>query len=661
MTNNVQEGTKLWEPSKKFIEQTNMKRYMEWLKENRQLTFESYEELWEWSVTEIEDFWESIWEFFDIKASAPYQSVLRERKMPGAEWFNGAKLNYAEHVFRNMKANKTAIISKSELRPMQEMSWQTLYEKVSAFAAGLKAAGIKSGDRVVSYIPNIPEATIAFLACASIGATWSSCSPDFGSPTVIDRFKQIEPKILLAVDGYRYGGKDFDRMDTVRQIQAAIPSLEKTILLPYLSTNPDVSSLQKAILWDEFIGQHKNASLTYEQVPFDHPLWVLYSSGTTGLPKAIVQGQGGILLEHLKMLALHSDLGAEDNFFWFTTTGWMMWNVVVGALLTGSTILLYDGNPGYPNLDVMWQFAEDTKMTVFGTSASYLLSCRNEGLRPKDKFNLEHLQNVSSTGSPLPPEGFEWVYKHVKSDLWLASMSGGTDLCTAFVTSSPLLPVHAGEIQCAALGSKVKAYNEDGVAVVDEVGELVVSEPMPSMPLYFWNDENNERYYESYFDTFPGVWRHGDWIKITPRGSCQIYGRSDSTINRGGIRMGTSEIYSAVESIDGIEDSLVVDVSDEKGKAYMPLFVVLQEGVVLDDALKAEIAARIRKHCSPRHVPNDVFAIDEVPRTLNGKKLEVPIKKILMGFPLEKAVNKGSMSNPETLDYFIEFAKKMEN
>ncbi|PWA05290.1 acetoacetate--CoA ligase, partial [Pueribacillus theae] len=577
MSEIVKEGTLLWEPSEEFKSQSNIVRYMNWLKENKQLSFETYEELWNWSVTEVEDFWESLWEFLEIKASTPYTKVLSSHNMPGAKWFEGAKLNYTEHVFRNLRPEQPAILSKSEIRPLQEMTWQELYDQVASFAAGLKEAGIKSGDRIVAYIPNIPEAAIAFLACASIGATWSSCSPDFGSPTVVDRFKQIEPKILIAVDGYRYSGKDFNRMEAVKQIQDAIPSLEKTILLPYLTENPAINTLKNAEFWDDFTKSHQNATLTYEQVPFDHPLWVLYSSGTTGLPKAIVQGQGGIILEHLKKGIFHSDLKEDDRFFWFTTTGWMMWNVVVGALLSGSTILLYDGNPGYPTLDVIWEFAEETGMTVFGTSASYLLNCMNKGIKPKEKYDVSRIKSIMATGSPLPPEGFKWVYDNVNSEVWLASASGGTDVCTAFVLGSPILPVYTGLIQCRGLGAKVEAFDEEGHAVIDEVGELVVTEPMPSMPLFFWNDKDGSRYHESYFDMYPGVWRHGDWIKITTSGSCQIYGRSDSTINRGGIRIGTSEIYSAVEGVEGVADSLVVDVSNEKGNAVMPLFVVLDE------------------------------------------------------------------------------------
>lgn len=647
------EGIRLWEPSEKWKTESNLTHYIEWLKTHKQKSFSAYDELWEWSVTEIESFWESLWEYFDIQTSTPYHRVLSSESMPGAKWFEGAKLNYAEHIFRNLKADEIALIAKSELRPLQEKTWQELYDEVALFAQRLKEAGIKSGDRVVAYMPNIPETIVAFLACASIGAIWSSCSPDFGSPTVIDRFKQIEPKLLIAIDGYRYGGRDFHRLETVMQIERAIPSLEKTIVLPYLEKNPKLSNLKFGQLWADFVGEQQKAQLKFEQLPFDHPLWVLYSSGTTGLPKAIVQGHGGILLEHLKKSIFHSNLKENDRFFWYTTTGWMMWNVVVSSLLAGSTAVLYDGNPSYPSMYTLWEFAEESNMTVFGTSASFLLMCMNHEVKPKERYQLPYLKSVMSTGSPLPPEGFQWVYKNVKADLWLASVSGGTDICTAFVGGCPLLPVHAGLIQCRALGASVQAFDEEGKPVINELGELVVTKPMPSMPIYFWNDPDGKRYFDSYFDMYPGIWRHGDWIKIQADGSCQIYGRSDSTINRGGIRIGTSEIYRAVESVTGVSDSLVVDISDEKGNSYMPLFVVLKEGFALTDELKAQISQHIRKQCSPRHVPNAIFEIKEVPRTLNGKKLEVPIKKLFMGVPIEKAVNKGAMSNPHTLEFFI--------
>lgn len=652
------EGALLWEPSEEFKANANITRYMGWLKDEKGLDFGEYADLWEWSVTDLEGFWASIWEYCGVKASEPYSEVLAKREMPGAEWFTGARLNYAEHAFLKANPDEPAILHRSETRPLGEVSWRELREKTAALAAGLRALGVGRGDRVVAYVPNVPEALAALLACASIGAIWSSCSPDFGAGSVVDRFKQIEPKVLLAVDGYRYGGKDYDRAQVVSRLQKEITSLEKTIVLPYLNEDPDTSGLEDVVFWDDLLAEHEGAELTFEQVPFDHPLWVLYSSGTTGLPKAIVQSQGGILLEHLKKLTLHVDLSPGDRLFWFTTTGWMMWNFVAAGLLAGATAVLYDGNPGYPDMNVLWKFAEESGMTVFGTSASYITSCMKAGLEPGRDYDLSRLKAVGSTGSPLPPEGFEWVYEHVGRDIWLFSTSGGTDLCTAFVGGVPLLPVRTGELQARSLGAKVEAFDADGKPLIDEVGELVITEPMPSMPIYFWNDEGGERYRESYFDMYPGVWRHGDWIKVKSDGACVIYGRSDSTINRGGIRMGTAEIYSAVEKVDEVQDSLVVDIQTAD-KAFMPLFVVLKEGVELDDDLKKRINGRIREDCSPRHVPNEIFAVEEIPKTLNGKKLEVPVKKILSGAPPEEAASKDSLANPESLDRFAELARNI--
>ena len=653
------EGTLLWEPSEESRENSRMSRYLKWLEDEKGHSFDGYGELWEWSVTDLEGFWASMWEFCEVEASRPYEKVLAKREMPGAEWFTGAELNYAEHVFRNARPDEPALVHKAELRPLDQTSWVELREKVGAVAAGLKGMGVERGDRVVAYLSNVPEAVVAFLACASLGAVWSSCSPDFGVGSVTDRFAQIEPKVLFAVDGYRYGGKDFDRTEAVAKIQDEIPTLEKTIVLPYLNAEPDLDALHNVIVWDELLAENEGAELSFEQVPFDHPLWVLYSSGTTGLPKAIVHSQGGILLEHLKKVYLHIDLGPGDRFFWFTTTGWMMWNLLVSSLLAGATATLYDGNPGHPDMNALWEFAEETGMTHFGTSASYLTSCMNAGIEPGRNFDLSALKGVGSTGSPLPPEGFEWVYGNVKEDLWLYSTSGGTDLCTAFVGGVPLLPVHAGELQARSLGMSVQAFDEEGNPVVDEVGELVITQPAPPMPIYLWNDPEGDRYRESYFDVYPGVWRHGDWIKIKHSGSCVIYGRSDSTINRGGIRMGTSEIYSAVEKVEEVQDSLVIDIHKSDGSAFMPLFVVLNEGTELDDDLKDKIKHSIRENASPRHVPNEVFAVPDIPKTLNGKKLEVPVKKILSGTPPEEAASKDSLSNPESLDTFAEFSEKI--
>jgi acetoacetyl-CoA synthetase len=654
------EGILLWEPSEEFRENANISRYIEWLEKEKGRSFDDYEELWEWSVTELGEFWASIWEYFDVKASKPYARVLSSREMPGAKWFEGAELNYAEHVFRNARPDEPAVLHQSELRSLSDMTWRELQEKVAALAAGLESLGVSRGDRVVAYVPNVPEALVAFLACASLGAIWSSCSPDFGVGSVVDRFAQIEPKVLFAVDGYRYGGKDYGRTEVVARLQEEIPSLEVTVVLTYLEEEPDTINLENVVLWDELLLGNEGAELRFEQVSFDHPLWVLYSSGTTGLPKALVQGHGGILLEHLKKVYLHIDLTPEDRFFWFTTTGWMMWNVVVSGLLAGSTILTYDGNPGHPDMNALWEFAEKTGMTCFGTSAGYLTSCMKARIEPGRDFDLSALKSIGSTGSPLPPEGFDWIYQNVKEDLWLFSTSGGTDLCTAFVGGCPLLPVRSGELQCRSLGAKVEAFDEEGNSLVDEVGELVITEPMPSMPLYLWNDPDGERYRESYFDVYPGVWRHGDWIKIKPEGSAVIYGRSDSTINRGGVRMGTSEIYRAVEKVEEVQDSLVVDLQKPDGSAHMPLFVVLEEGVELDEDLVGKIRKSIRDTTSPRHVPDEVLRVPDVPRTLNGKKLEVPVKKILSGTPPEKAASKDSLSNPDSLDTFVGFTERFE-
>jgi acetoacetyl-CoA synthetase len=651
---------KLWEPPAELVEQARMSEYMRWLEAERGRRFDGYHELWRWSVEDLEEFWDSIWDFFGVQADGERGAVLSGRQMPGAEWFPGTELNYAEHVFAGKEDAEPAILHASELRELGELSWGELRAQVAAVAAGLRGLGIERGDRVVAYLPNVPEAIVAFLATASIGATWSSCSPDFGPASVIDRFAQIEPKVLFTVDGYRYGGRDFDRRDVVAELQAAMPSLRRTVVLPYLDLDPDLSPLRDATRWDELLATGEGAELSFERVPFEHPLWVLYSSGTTGLPKAIVQGQGGILLEHLKKLNLHVDAHPGDRLFWFTTTGWMMWNFLVSGLLTRAAIVLYDGNPGHPDMGVLWDLAARAGVTMFGTSASYIAACMKAGVEPGEGRDLSRLKAVGSTGSPLSPEGFDWIYAQLGADTWLFSTSGGTDLCTAFVGGTPLLPVYRGELQARALGAAVEAWDEDGNSVIDEVGELVVTEPMPSMPVRFWGDEDGSRYRASYFEHYPGVWRHGDWIEITSRGTAVIYGRSDSTINRSGIRMGTSEIYRAVLGVDAIVDALVVDVPRPGTEGWMPLFVVLREGAELDDGLRRELARRVRETCSPRHVPDEVFAIAEVPRTLSGKVLEVPVKRILMGTPPEQAASRDSLANPAALDYFVELAGSLD-
>jgi acetoacetyl-CoA synthetase len=650
---------KLWEPSAALIERSRMTEFMGWLERERELSFVGYDELWRWSVDDLEAFWSAIWDFFGVQADGGYDRVLSSREMPGAEWFAGTSLNYAEHVFTGKDDAEAAILHASELRELGELSWGELRTQVAAVAAGLRSLGVERGDRVVAYMPNVPEAIVAFLASASLGAIWSSCSPDFGPASVIDRFAQIEPKVLFAVDGYRYGGKDFDRREVLAELQAAMPGLARTVVLPYLEPQPDLSALRDAMRWDELLTAREGAELAFERVPFDHALWILYSSGTTGLPKAIVQGHGGILLEHLKKLHLHVDAHPGDRLFWFTTTGWMMWNFLVSGLLTRAAIVLYDGNPGHPDMGVLWDLAGRAGVTMFGTSASYIAACMKAGVEPGAGRDLGRLNAVGSTGSPLSPEGFDWVYEQLGADTWLFSTSGGTDLCTAFVGGTPLLPVYRGELQARALGAAVEAWDEGGKAVIDEVGELVVTEPMPSMPVRFWGDDDGSRYRASYFEHYPGVWRHGDWIEITSRGTAVIYGRSDSTINRSGIRMGTSEIYRAVLGIDDVLDALVVDLPRPGTEGWMPLFVVLREGAELDDDLRREIARRVREHCSPRHVPDEVFQIAEVPRTLSGKVLEVPVKRILGGTPPERAASRDSLANPAALDWFVDLAASL--
>jgi acetoacetyl-CoA synthetase len=653
---------KLWEPTEETIDRSQLTRYAEWLQRERGVSADSYDQLWQWSVEDLEDFWRSIWDYFEVQADGDPDPVLPERVMPGARWFENTQLNYAEHIFRGKADDEVAVLHASELHQLTELRWGELREQVAAVAEGLRALGVEKGDRVAAYLPNGAEALIAFLATSSLGAIWSSCSPDFGPSSVVDRFAQIEPKVLFAVDGYRYGGKDFDRRETVAEIAAQIPSLQRVVAVPYLSQSPDLSPLEERddvaepMTWGQLTDLGAGVPLRFERVPFDHPLWVLYSSGTTGLPKAIVQGHGGILLEQLKKLNLHLDAQEGDRVFWFTTTGWMMWNFLVGCLLTPASIVLYDGNPGHPDMGVLWDLAAQTGVTCLGTSASYIAACMKDGVEPSSGRDLSRLRSVGSTGSPLSPEGFEWVYEHVGRDTWLFSTSGGTDVCTAFVGGVPTLPVYRGELQGRALGCKIEAFNEDGEAVIDEVGELVITEPMPSMPVFFWGDEDGSRYRASYFEMYPGIWRHGDWIEITHRGTAIIYGRSDSTINRGGIRMGTAEIYRAVQSVPEVVDALVVDVPREGTEGWMPLFVVLREDATLDDDLVKRIKTSIRQACSPRHVPNDVYAIKEIPRTLSGKVLEVPVKRILMGERPEKAASRDSLANPASLDYFVELA-----
>ncbi len=629
----------LWTPSPERIERSTLARYARGVGHDAH----DYDALWRWSVEDLDGFWRSICDFFEVRFDTEPERVLGSREMPGAEWFSGARLSYAEHVFRDRDPDAVVIRHASERRELGEWTWAQLTEQTGRLRAGLQARGVGEGDRVAAYLPNIPETVAAFLATASLGAIWSSAAPEFGARSVVDRFSQIEPKLLLAVDGYRYGEKDYDRRGVVDGVAREIGA--QKVELGYLG----------GAGWEEgFLGDAAD-QVEFAQLAFDHPLWILYSSGTTGLPKSIVHGQGGILLEHLKKMHLHLDAQEGDRIFWFTTTGWMMWNFLVGVLLTPASIVLYDGDPAG---EVLWDLAADSGMTTFGTSAAFIAASMKEESEPARGRDLGALDAVGSTGSPLSPEGFGWVYDKLGEDTWLFSTSGGTDVCTAFVGGVPVLPVYRGELQARALGCAVEAWDADGNALTGEVGELVITEPMPSMPVFFWGDPDGSRLRESYFEHYPGAWRHGDWIEITGRGTAIIYGRSDSTINRGGVRMGTSEIYRAVLGVDDVTDALVVDVPHEGQENHMPLFVVLRAGEELGEALVKSIRARVREDCSPRHVPDSVHQIAEVPRTLSGKALEVPVKRILMGEAPETAASRDSLANPEALDWFVDLAMR---
>jgi acetoacetyl-CoA synthetase len=648
----------VWEPSPERVERAWLTRDVRWLRETRGLELEGYDALWRWSVSDLESFWESLWDFFDVGAAAERGNgpVLARREMPGAEWFPGARLNFAEQLLRSAAAHgdpvRIAIRHASELHGLDHWTWAELRAQAEALATGMRSLGIGSGDRVAAYLPNVPETIAAFLACASLGAVWSSCSPDFGPGAVVDRFGQIEPKLLLAADGYRYGGRDFDRREVVARLSERLPSVAHTVLLPHLGS----AGVRGATPWDELVAVRE--PLRFERVAFEHPLWILYSSGTTGLPKPIVQSHGGILLEHLKMAHLHLDAHENDRVFWATTAGWMMWNLLVGVLLSPASIVLYDGSPLIPRRDVLWQLAERAGISCFGTSASYVAACMKAGIHPRKGQALASLTGLGSTGSPLSPEAFDWLYDRLGPDLWLFSMSGGTDLCTAFVGGVPTLPVHRGELQARALGADVEAWSPDGRALVGEVGELVIGQPMPSMPLRLWSDEGRRRELESYFSLYPGVWRHGDWIEISERGTAVIHGRSDSTINRGGVRMGTSEIYRVVLREPEVVDALVVDLPAGGTKGWMPLFVVLAEGVEPSDELIARLRRRLREECSPRHVPDEIVRVPELPRTLSGKLLEVPVKRVLMGQPPEQAASLDALANPAALAWFAERGRR---
>ncbi len=648
----------LWSPPPDVLTTSRMGRYLVWLEAARGLRIRGYDELWRWSVDEPGAFWRSIWEHFEVVAHDPPNADLADARMPGASWFPGATLNYAEQVLRlpGRAEDDVVIVGRSQTRRPSDMTAAQLRDAVARCRAGLQRLGVGRDDRVAAFLPNIPETIVALLATASLGAVWSSCAPEFGVRAVIDRLAQIEPTVLLAIDGYRYGDKPIDRTAELAEIRSALPSLRATAVLPYLDLEA-TALVPGAISWDELL--REPAELAFEPVPFDHPLYILYSSGTTGLPKPIVHGHGGITLEHLKALALHTDLGPEDRFLWFSTTGWMMWNYLISGLTVGSAVVTFDGNPAWPDLAELWRVAEETRTTYLGASAPYLMACRKAGLEPGRDFDLSSVRGIGSTGAPLPAAGFRWVHDAVSSTALLGSLSGGTDLCTGFLGPSPLVPVWAGEISCRMLGAKVEAFDEGGHPVPPGVeGELVITAPMPSMPVGFWNDPDGSRYREAYFATYPGVWRHGDWLTITERGSCIVSGRSDATLKRGGVRIGTAEFYGVVEALPEIADSLVVHLEDaDGGPGELLLFVVVREGSVVDDGLRRRVASALREDLSPRHVPDSITAVPAIPRTLSGKKLEVPVKRILLGAAADVAASKDALADPGALGPFEALAQ----
>lgn len=648
--------------------------YQDWLREKRGLQFDSYDALWRWSVTDLDAFWQSVWDYFELQSPTPHSAVLADDRMPGARWFPGAQFNYAHQVFRHVApadaAGFPAIVARNEKGQARELSWPELRRQVASLALHLQAQGLQPGDRVAAYLPNIPEAMVAFLAVVSLGGVWSICAPDMGTNAVLDRFKQIEPKVLIACDGVSYGGRDFDRLAVVAELRAALPSVRHVIVHANLNAGavaPDSARFADTTARNDA----QTAAFAPLWLPFDHPLWIVYSSGTTGLPKPIVHGHGGTVIVALALKTLHNDVGCSyarntwgERFHWYSSTGWVMWNAQMSGLLNGTTCCIYDGNPGgsrdKPDWTTLYRFAAEVGATFFGAGAAFFANCMKAGIDLSTCGDLTRVRALGTTGSPLSEDVQRWGTEQFARlgtpDIWWCNISGGTDFAGAFIGGNRTLPQVPGEMQCRLLGCAVEAWNEQGQPVIDEVGELVCSRPMPSMPLYFWGDTGNQRYLSSYFDTYPNVWRHGDWLKVTPRGSCIIYGRSDATINRHGLRMGTSELYSAVEALPEVLDSMVVDLEYLGRESYMPLFVVLRPGIALDDAMRARLNNAIKTALSPRFVPNDIFQVAEIPRTLTGKKQELPIKKLLLGQPLEKVVNKDAMANAGCLDWYVEFA-----
>lgn len=659
----VTEGELLWEPSPEFANKSNVSRFLKWLQTNRGQECANYHALWNWSVNDTKGFWEALWDYFDVQADGIYTSTVDdELKMPGARWFDGSRVNYAEHMLRAEERMPDAPVfyHLTETRPLARMSWSELGGQVRKLATRMREMGLQPGDRVVSYMPNVPETAVAMLATVACGAVWSSAAPEFGVNTVIDRFTQIQPKWLFAADGYSFGGKPFSRDAETRRIVAALDTLETVVWLPYLKPQEPPPPIENLHIWDRlFAGPEiPRAEFTYTRVPTDHPLWVLFSSGTTGVPKAIVHGHGGVLLEHLKLTYFHINITDRSVMFFYSTTGWVMWNILLSAMLNGGAVVLYDGNPAYPSPDLLWDLAARTGVTCFGASPMYVQMMEKAGLEPSKEHDLSALESIVVSGAPSTPETFAWFYRCVKSDLWLTSQSGGTEIASGFVGAAPTLPVYAGEIQTRMLGMAVESWTDAGQSVVDEVGELVVTKAFPSMPIYFWGDDDGRRYHESYFDDFPGVWKHGDFIKINKRGGCYIYGRSDSTLNRHGVRIGTAEIYRSIEKIPEITDSLVVCCDLPGGNHFMPMFVTLADGAAMDGALRSRISSQLREECSPRHVPDRIYVVPAVPYTLTGKKMEVPVRKILVGVPLDKAASRDAMLNPASIDWYMRFAQE---
>ena len=658
----VREGDLLWTPGEARRNRSQVLRFMRWLEEHRGLRLDSYDALWRWSITDLEEFWHAIWDYFGVAASVPFDRVLGRRSMPGAEWFPGARLNYAGHILARERPEATALISVREGESPRRMNWATLGLQVRILATQMRGMGVGPGDRVAAVLPNAPPAAIAMLATTSIGAIWSCCGPDFGTKGVLERFKQLAPKVFFYVDAYQYGGKRYERSAELREVLAGLQTVEQAIYVPYDAGAAPTLPAGHVRSWDDVMDQPHVAPADFvcEPVAFDHPLWILFSSGTTGLPKPIVQGHGGILLEHLKHLHFNFEATPGQPLFFFTATSWMIWNFLLSSLAANVIPVLYDGNPAYPGPDALWKVIEESGATLFGTSPAYVDLQRKAGIVPKERFNLDRLEAVTLAGSPVSAECMQWIYANVKEDLWVASGSGGTDCCTGFVGGVSTLPVYAGEIQARALGCAAFAFDERGREIIDEVGELVITQPMPSMPVYFWNDPEGQRYRESYFDVYPGVWRHGDFVRFNQRGGVYVLGRSDSTLNRHGIRIGTAEIYRSLAMIEEVDDALIVNLDLPGGKFFMPLFVKLRGELTLDESLARRMAEQLRRDYSPRHVPDNIYQVQAIPYTLTGKKLEVPVRRILMGMDPEKAANRAALMNPAALDYFIDYAKNQQ-